>query len=212
MLKHKQLMYYFSGLFIMPLGVILMLRSRLGPPPLASLSDHVSQLTPMTLGTASFILQAFLIVLVMIYFKELKSVLIFVGATLLGFGLDFWDLLVLNNYAPETIEGRVISFVVGLFILSFGQNIIRFSMFKSTPLLEYMRFFQSIYRTDKIFYARLSVEGSILIVSFALAFLAGLGTGNIAIGTFLLLLGMPVFLSLQNRWMAPIFALKKAPL
>ena len=208
--KKIQWIYYFAGLFIMPLGVILMINSRLGPPPLASLSDHVAQLLPITLGTASFFLQAFIVGLVMIYFKEVKSVLIFVAATLLGFGLDFWDLVVLKDFYPEGLPLQFLSFFTGLFIISFGQNLVRFSMFKATPLLEYMKFFQSLYKTESIFIARLSVEGSILVLSFILAFAGGLGLGNIAIGTFILLLGMPGFLALQNIWMAPIFAIKKA--
>ncbi len=208
--KRIQWIYYFLGLFIMPLGVILMINSRLGPPPLASLSAHVAELAPITLGTASFFLQALIVGLVMVYFKEVKSVLIFVAATLLGFGLDFWDLIVLRDFYPEGLPSQFLSFFGGLFIISFGQNLVRFSMFKATPLLEYMKFFQALYKTERIFISRLSVEGSILVISFIVAYLGGLGLGNIALGTFILLVGMPGFLALQNLWMAPIFAIKKA--
>lgn len=208
--KKIQWIYYFLGLFIMPLGVILMINSRLGPPPLASLSDHVAQLLPITLGTASFFLQALIVGLVMIYFKEVKSVLIFVATTLLGFGLDFWDLLVLKDFYPEGLPLQFLSFFGGLFIISFGQNLVRFSMFKATPLIEFMKFFQAVYKTERIFISRLSVEGIILVFSFIVAYFGGLGLGNIALGTFILLIGMPGFLALQNFWMAPIFAIKKA--
>lgn len=208
--KKIQWIYYFLGLFIMPLGVILMINSRLGPPPLASLSAHVAELTPITLGTASFLLQALIVGLVMIYFKEVKSVLIFVAATLLGFGLDFWDLLVLRDFYPEGLPVQFLSFFGGLFIISFGQNLVRFSMFKATPLIEFMKFFQAVYKTERIFISRLSVEGIILVISFIVAYFGGLGLGNIALGTFILLIGMPGFLALQNLWMAPIFAIKKA--
>ncbi len=208
--QKTQWIYYFTGLFIMPLGVILMINSRLGPPPLASLSDHVAQLLPITLGTASFFLQALIVGLVMVYFREVKSILIFVAATLLGFGLDFWDLIVLRDFYPVGLPNQFLSFFGGLFIISFGQNLVRFSQFKATPLLEYMKFFQAVYRTEKIFISRLSVEGSILVFSIALAYFGGLGMGNIALGTFILLIGMPSFLALQNLWMAPIFAIKKA--
>lgn len=208
--KKIQWIYYFLGLFIMPLGVILMINSRLGPPPLASLSAHVAELTPITLGTASFLLQALIVGLVMVYFKEVNSILIFVAATLLGFGLDFWDLLVLRDFYPEGLPLQFLVFFGGLFIISFGQNLVRFSMFKATPLIEYMKFYQAIYKTERIFISRLSVEGSILVISFIVAYFGGLGLGNIALGTFILLIGMPGFLALQNLWMAPIFAIKKA--
>lgn len=88
----KNFFYYFFGLFIMPLGIVLMYRSNLGPPPLATLSVHLSTLLPITLGTASFILQTSIMLLVMAVNKKISSLLIFVAATLLGFGVDFWDL------------------------------------------------------------------------------------------------------------------------
>ncbi|GEM_PF-2194677 len=207
--KKIQWIYYFAGLFIMPLGVILMINSRLGPPPLASLSANIAILFPITLGTAAFLLQTLIVLIVMVYFKELKSILIFVSGTLLGFGLDFWDLIVLNDFFPEGITLQLLSFFSGLFVISFGQNLVRFSKFKATPMLEYMKLYQSVFKTENIFYSRLSVEGSILIISMVFALLGGLGLGTIDVGTFILLIGMPTFLHLQNVWMAPIFALKK---
>lgn len=208
--KKIQWIYYFTGLFIMPLGVILMISSRLGPPPLASLSANIATLFPITLGTAAFLLQTLIVLMVIVYFKEIKSALIFVSGTLLGFGLDFWDLIVLRDFFPEGILLQFLSFFLGLFIISFGQNLVRFSQFKATPMLEYMKLFQSVFKTDNIFYSRLSVEGSILVISMIFALLGGIGLGTIDVGTFILLIGMPTFLHLQNVWMAPIFAIKKA--
>lgn len=207
--QKRAFIFYFLGLIIMPMGVMIMVRSNLGPPPLASLAGHVSSVYSITLGTASFLLQAFIVLMVMIIKKELKALLIFVAATLLGFGLDFWGLF-FNAYTPESLILRVVSFFIGLFILTFGQNLVRYSKFKATPLLEYMGLYQLLYKTDRILIPRLSVEGSLLILSLSLAYLAGLGLGNIGPGTFLLLFGMPFFLSAQNRWMYPIFHKKNA--
>jgi uncharacterized membrane protein YczE len=207
--QKRAFILYFLGLFIMPMGVIIMVRSNLGPPPLASLAGHVSSVLPITLGTASFLLQAIIVSMVLIIRKDKKAVFIFVAATLLGFGLDFWGLF-LNSYTPETMATRVISFFIGLFILSFGQNMVRYSEFKATPLLEYMKLYQMAYKTEHILIPRLSVEGSLLAFSFILAFFAGLGFGNIGPGTLILLFGMPFFLAAQNQWMYPLFHKKNA--
>lgn len=207
--QKRAFILYFLGLFIMPMGVIIMVRSNLGPPPLASLAGHVSDVLPITLGTASFLLQAIIVLMVMLIKKEKKAVLIFVAATLLGFGLDFWGLF-FNSYTPESLTVRLISFFIGLFILSFGQNMVRYSKFKATPLLEYMGLYQRLYKTDRILIPRLSVEGSLLFLSLSLAYLAGLGLGNIGPGTLILLFGMPFFLTAQNQWMYPLFHKKNA--
>lgn len=209
--KRRAMILYFLGLFIMPMGVIIMVRSNLGPPPLASLAGHVSSVLPITLGTASFLLQSLIVLMVMIIRKEKTAVFIFVAATLLGFGLDFWGIF-FNEYTPSSMTTRFVSFFIGLFILSFGQNMVRYSNFKATPLLEYMKLYQLIYKTDRILIPRFSVEGSLLLLSLTLAYFAGLGLGNIGIGTFILLFGMPFFLSAQNVWMYPLFHKKNAAL
>ena len=207
----KQLFYYFLGLIIMPLGIVLMYRSNLGPPPLATLSVHMSTLLPITLGTASFILQTSILLMVMAINKKISSLLIFVAATLLGFGIDFWDLLVLRDFAVIGIHFQIITFLMGLFFLSFGQNFIRYSRFRATPLIEYMFIFQRLYKTESVLLARFSVEMSILIVSITVAFFGGLGIGAINVGTILIVLGLPTVMKFQDAWMNGIFDKKSLP-
>jgi uncharacterized protein len=205
----KKTFYYFLGLIIMPLGIVLMYRSNLGPPPLATLSVHMSTLLPITLGTASFILQTTIVLLVMAVNKKISSSLIFVAATLLGFGIDFWDLLVLSQFQVEGIAFQILTFGIGLFFLTFGQNFVRYSRFKATPLIEYMFLYQRWFKTDSVLLARFSVEFSILIISFGVALLGGLGLGAIKIGTVLVLVGLPTVMKLQDAWMHDIFDQKK---
>ncbi len=195
----------------MPLGIVLMYRSNLGPPPLATLSVHMSTLLPITLGTASFILQTSIMLLVMAVNKKISSVLIFVAATLLGFGIDFWDLLVLRDFMVEGLIFQLITFLMGLFFLTFGQNFVRYSHFRATPLIEYMFLFQKLYKTDSVLLARFSVEISILIVSLTVALLGGLGFGAIKMGTLLILVGLPTVMKFQDAWMHDIFDKKSLP-
>jgi len=157
----------------------------------------------------SFLIQAIIVLMVLIIKKDKKAVFIFVAASLLGFGLDFWGFFI-NNYTPEGMITRVISFFIGLFIFSFGQNMVRYSGFKATPLLEYMKLYQMAYKTERILIARLSVEGSLLALSMMVASSAGLGFGNIGPGTLMLLFFMPLFLAAQNHWMCPLFHKKNA--
>lgn len=207
----KNFFYYFFGLFIMPLGIVLMYRSNLGPPPLATLSVHLSTLLPITLGTASFILQTSIMLLVMAVNKKISSLLIFVAATLLGFGVDFWDLLVLSGFSVEGLPYQIMTFVMGLFFLTFGQNFVRYSRFKATPLIEYMFLFQRLYKTSSVLLARFSVEFSILLISLSVAYFGGLGLGAIKIGTFLILVGLPSVMKLQDGWMHTVFNKKSLP-
>lgn len=209
MMKH--LMYYLLGLFIMPFGIVLMYRSSLGAPPLATLAIHISTLVPITLGTASFILQTTIMILVMVVNRKISSVLIFVAATLLGFGIDFWDLLVLRDFTVEGtgIAFQMVTFFIGLFFLTFGQNFVRYSHFKATPLIEYMFLFQKLYKTESVLLARFSVEISLLVLSLSVALLGGLGVGAIRIGTIFFLFGLPTVMKLQDAWMHDIFDKKK---
>lgn len=195
----------------MPLGIVLMYRSNLGPPPLATLSVHMSTLLPITLGTASFILQTSIMLMVMAINRKVSSVLIFVAATLLGFGIDFWDLLVLRGFVVEGLLFQVMVFLMGLFFLTFGQNFVRYSRYRATPLIEYMFLFQKLYKTDSVLLARFSVEFSILIVSISVALLGGLGTGAIRIGTILILFGLPTVMKFQDSWMHDVFDKKSLP-
>lgn len=195
----------------MPLGIVLMYRSNLGPPPLATLSVHMSTLLPITLGTASFILQTSIMLMVMAINRKVSSVLIFVAATLLGFGIDFWDLLVLRDFAVDGLLFQVMVFLMGLFFLTFGQNFVRYSRYRATPLIEYMFLFQKLYKTDSVLLARFSVEFSILIVSISVALLGGLGTGAIRIGTILILFGLPTVMKFQDSWMHDVFDKKSLP-
>ncbi len=197
------------GIFILVFGVNMMIRSLLGPAPWDTFTYHLHALLNVTLGISAFIIQCTLIIIIMALRKSWQYSYIFTSIITISVAFDFWDLIVFRDYYPEGLFLRWIFYLGGITLLSFGLGLVVLTRFKATVVDELMLLFMDFFKTKNVFMTRMLVEGIGLSMGLIIGLLAGLGLGIINQGTLIVTLILPFLLSLQLRWMTPIFDIKR---
>ena len=197
------------GIFILVFGINLMIRSQIGPAPWDTFTYHLHILLNTTLGISAFIVQVFLITIILLARKSWQYLYIFASIITISVSFDFWDIIVFQDYYPATLWLRLMLYMTGIILLSFGLGLVVLTRFKATVVDEIMLLYMDIFKTKNVFVTRILTESTGLIFGLLTAFVAGLGLGIINAGTIFVTLTLPFVLSLQMRWMTPIFEVKK---
>ena len=207
--KSRIITQFILSIVILVLGVNLMIRSNLGPAPWDTFTYHLHVFLSVTLGMSALIIQTVLITIIIIIRKSMKYLYIFSSIITIAIAFDFWDLIVFRDYYPESIYLRVTFYLVGIFLLSFGLALLVLTRFKATVIDELMLIMMEKLNTKNVFFPRMTIESIGLTLGLLTGFVAGLGWGLINQGTVFVTLVLPFFLSIQMRWMTPVFDVNK---
>ncbi len=182
----RRLLFFSIGLLILTMGVALIIRSGLGASAWDALAVGESRLFDMTVGTAVFINGMVLIGLNAIIMKKKPDILAAGTIFVIGFLIDFWLLIVFNNYAPVMLGKQIFALGSGILTMGVGIAIYLQAKFPASPMDTLMVAINTRFGLN-LRNSRLISEG------FALS-LAFLFRGDIGIGTILvtLLLGSVV--------------------
>lgn len=118
---------FIIGLYFLTLGVVMIIRSSLGTSPISSLNYVVSLNTPLTLGTATFILNMILIVGQLWFVKgntgtrrdRIEIMMQIPFSVLFSAFLDM-NMLLLENFSPAGYISAFALLVTGCIIQAFG--------------------------------------------------------------------------------------------
>lgn len=204
----RRVIQYVLGAFMVSFGVVTLLRTNIGAGAWDTVNANLSALTGITLGTASFLVQGLLVVMITAYRKEAKYLLITVSILLIALGIDFWDILVYGDFYYEGLPLRFLVFFSGVFILTAGLSLIILTHFPAAIFDEFMMMVMHIFKTEQIFFPRLFVEMLAIVLASGFGFLAGIGFGAVNIGSVILAVLLPFILSVQLTWMRPLFNVK----
>ncbi len=190
----KNISMYVTGVMILGLGVNLMLRSELGAGAWDAtnfnLNDMMSTFisdTTITYGTTSLMITLTLFLLVMLYRRfDTKLWMMLIPTFTVAFAIDFWDLLVLNNFHPESIIIRTILYIIGLFVLPLGLSIIIASSFPATVYDEITLVLKEIFKVKNYGYIRMGFEITGVLLAIIFGFIAGVSFGAVSIGTLVM--------------------------
>ncbi len=182
----RRLLFFSIGLLILTMGVALIIRSGLGASAWDALAVGESRLFDMTVGTAVFINGMVLIGLNAIIMKKKPDILAAGTIFVIGFLIDFWLLIVFNNYAPVMLGKQIFALGSGILTMGIGIAIYLQAKFPASPMDTLMVAINTRFGLN-LRNSRLISEG------FALS-LAFIFRGDIGIGTILvtLLLGSVV--------------------
>ncbi len=200
---------FILGIFILVLGVNMMIRSHFGPAPWDTFTYHLHVLLNITLGMSAFIIQVFLIMIIIFLRRSYKYLYIFASIITISIAFDFWDILIFRTYYPDNTALRIGFYLGGMVLLSFGLALVVLTRSKATVIDELMLLLMDYFKTKNVFLTRITVESLGMILGLITAFIAGLGFGLINQGTVFVTLVLPFLLSLQMRWMTPIFEVKR---
>jgi uncharacterized membrane protein YczE len=193
----SRIIQYLIGNFIVTFGAVLTIRSSLGPAPYDVLFVHLKQTTPLTLGTAALLTQGVIILFVTISRKNPRFLLSFSSVLIGGLALDFWDLIVLVNYNPTSMWFRLLSYPVGIYILTMGLAIISTTNIAAVSFDELMYLLMDWFDTTNVFWIRLLIEASGVLLGLIVGLIGGIGFGELTIASILLVFVFPLFLKWQ---------------
>ena len=193
----SRIIQYLIGNFIVTFGAVLTIRSSLGPAPYDVLFVHLKQTTPLTLGTAALLTQGVIILFVTISRRNLRFLLSFSSVLIGGLALDFWDLIVLVNYNPTSIWVRLLTYPIGIYILTMGLAIISTTNIAAVSFDELMYLLMDWFDTTNVFWIRLLIEASGVLLGLVVGLIGGIGFGELTIASILLVFVFPLFLKWQ---------------
>lgn len=201
----RRVSQYIFGAFLVSFGVVTLLRTNIGAGAWDTVNANLSAWTSITLGTASFLVQGLLVLMITWYRKNVKYLLITISILLIALGIDFWDILIYQEYYFSGLTVRFLVFFGGVFILTAGLSLIILTHYPAAIFDEFMMMIMTIFHTEKIFFPRLFVELLAIVIATGFGFLAGVGFGAVNIGSVVLAIVLPFILAMQLRWMKRIF-------
>lgn len=201
-LTPKNIALYLMGFLIIGLGIIIMERSMLGVGAWDATNFNLNILLnkvldldfELTKGTTSLMISTSLLICVVIYklIKEISSKVIITIFLLLipmftiAFAIDFWDLLVFNNFFPEQIIIRVFLFIAGSLLIPFGLVLIIASNFPATVYDEFTIMLVEILKVKNFGKVRLGFEITGVVLAAIFTLVAKEGLGYVSIGTLIM--------------------------
>jgi len=193
---------YFIGFLTLSLGIRTVIASDLGAGPWDTTSYNLHRLIPMTLGTASFLVQSSVMLLVLAFRRKHRYLLMIIPIIGIAAGIDFWDLVVFTHFdfSGASFALKVILYVSGAMFLSFGLSIIIQSGFPAGVFDEFMLLLMDAFHTQSYLYSRFFVEGLAIVLAVIFGFMAGIGFGQVNGGSVLLVFLLAPLLSLHMRW------------
>ena len=204
----RRLAQYALGVLLISFGVVTLLRTQIGAGAWDTTTYNLSALSGLTLGMASFLIQFTIVLIIVAYRKQWKYFLVAISILMISLGIDFWDLVVYQSYFFEGLMLRLIVFVAGVFVITFGLSLVILTHYPAAIFDELMLMIMAIFKTDKIFFPRLAIEMFALFLASIFGFIAGIGFGAVNIGSFILALFLPFILAFQLSWMRRLFDVK----
>lgn len=120
----KRTLLLVCGLVIMAYGVAFSIQAGLGTSPISSLPYTLSELTPLTVGTATIAMHCVLILLqILLLRRRYQPLQLFQLAVALIFGaMTDLSLSSIQNFAPHTYVGQWIYCLIGIVLVGIGVS------------------------------------------------------------------------------------------
>ena len=188
----KKDLLYLLGFLILGLGVNLSIRSNLGAGPWDTVTYSLRALLNkrfalnVTLGNASFLVNLSVMLVVIFFRRKIKYIFMLVPLFIIALSIDFSGLVLLGDYAPETWYSKGLFFVLALLAIPFGISLIIHSTYTAFVFDELMLLFMDLFKTKKMAWIRISNEVFALILAIVLGLFAGIGLGQVNIGSILI--------------------------
>lgn len=206
--KILRIVVYVLGILLTALGANILLRSALGAGAWDTVTSNLSHLANITLGIASASINITLLILIIIYHKDLKYLFILVPIFGISLSLDFWDLIVLGEWMPLTFLSQSLWFVVGTLVLTLGLSLIVASLFPAMIFDELTYMLMKVLHIKSFFVMRIFIELFAVVLATIFGFLAGIQFGAVNFGTFLLAIIIGPLITFHLKWLQRLLQMK----
>jgi uncharacterized membrane protein YczE len=193
LVKHYTLrtLVYISGFVVIAFGAVFSLRSGIGLSSWDTLHFALHSLFGFTIGTAIIIVAALFTLAVTIVNKNIKYILMGIPVFMVGILFDFINLHLLADFSVSYLPYQILTYIVALLILPFGGSLLIISQYPAGVFDEFTLSMMRYFKTTNLVKTRVIIEVSAVSVALIVGLIAGIGLGEIKIGTviFTLLVG-----------------------
>ncbi|MBD7914377.1 hypothetical protein H9660_04395 [Clostridium sp. Sa3CUN1] len=180
----NRIIFYIIGLFLLALGSVLAIKSKLGVSPISSIPFSLTKVSNISLGVASTILFIFYVIIQMIILKrDFKKIqlLQIIFAVVFGQLVNFFNIII--NINLENYFMRVILVILSFFITAMGvfltitSNIVPVAPDGLTKVISTK--VNKEFGKVKIYFDCVVVSLAVLILLFSGKNLDGIGIGTV---------------------------------
>lgn len=200
---------YVLGILITSLGINLLLRSRLGAGAWDTVTNNLSVLINVSLGTASAMINLFILIFIVIYNKSLLYLIVIIPIVGIAISIDFWDILIFGDFYTSLIWLRVMLFIGGGMVLTLGLAMMISTKYPAMVFDELTLSLMKLFHIKKFLTMRLMIELFAIALASILGFMAAIGFGAVSIGSFILAWMIGPMISFHLSW---IKSIKKDPI
>lgn len=200
---------YILGFLILGFAVVALMRSTLGAGAWDTTTYATRALINLkfpnyTLGMTSMTINITIMLIVLLYRRDWHLLFILIPILVVGSAIDFWDIVVFGDYYAEGIMTFVL-FIIGGFMLPLGLSLVMLSNFPAFVFDEWMLMMMDVFKTEKLARIRLGIELLGISLALVFGFIAGIGFGQINIGTLLLAVALGPIMQFYVKKFKPIY-------
>ncbi|MFD2216622.1 MULTISPECIES: YczE/YyaS/YitT family protein [Metabacillus] len=170
-----RILFYLIGLFLMGFGVTLTIKADLGAGAWDALNVGLSNVVGLTVGSWVIIIGVILIFINALIVRGKPKLLAVVTILLIGFSVDFWLIVVMNNVHLSTLLLQVISLIAGIILIAIGVAMYLQTKFPANPIDQLMISLHERFQLNFMI-AKTIGEVTALILAFILQGPIGVGT------------------------------------
>ncbi len=195
---------YVLGIIATGLGINVLLISTLGAGAWDAVTNNFSEFAHITLGTAGAIVNILILSFIIFYNKKAKYLFVLVPIIGIALATDFWDIIVFGDYTLTQYWMKMIFFVAGTGILTFGLASMIISTFPAMVYDELTISFMRLLKIKSFFTTRIGIELVGVSIAILFGFLAGIRFGAVNFGTLILSVIIGPLISLHMKWMGVV--------
>ena len=190
--KAVNVMFYIAGMFSIAFGVVFMIRSDIGTSSWDSLHWSINQLFELrfgvmwfTVGLATIVVATTFMIIVIIMNKSIRYLIMSIPILSVGFMIDFIAKVLLPNFEPELLGFQLLTYLGGALLLPLGGSLLIISTFPAGIFDEFNLTLMRKFKSDNLVLIRVIMELLAVLTALILGSIAGIGFGNVKIGTLI---------------------------
>ncbi len=192
---------YILGILVTTLGINLLWRSELGAGAWDTVTNNFSALTNISLGTASAIINITVLLIVLLYNKKWKYIAILIPIIGIAVVIDFWDIIVFGEFTITDFWLKLVFYILGAFILTLGLSLMIVTKYPAMVYDELTLSLMRLFGVKKFFNMRIAIELFAIALASMFGFLAGIGFGDVNLGSFILAVAIGPIITIHLRWL-----------
>jgi uncharacterized membrane protein YczE len=210
--NRNNIIYYLSGIICLGFAVNIVKASTLGSGAWDTVTINIRDFFNInlgvdwiTLGMVSFSVSLIIMMIVLIYRKEIKYLLMILPIFLVALSIDSWNLIVFKDYESNVFLIRLIFYIIGILTLPLGLSLVVKSSFPAFVFDEWMLMMVKVLKAKRITYVRLSIEVLGILIGVVFGYLVYYNLdgslGAVNIGSLIISVALSPLMALYFRFL-----------